>query len=69
MAKPARNSVGLDAYFEHYYFQVNEQCNEIMFIYHIEQQKNCVTFYLRYFASLKNLRHFLFKCLHNFCSF
>ena len=25
MAKPAKNSNGLDAYFEHYYFQVNEQ--------------------------------------------
>ena len=23
MAKPAKNSIGLDAYFEHYYFQVN----------------------------------------------
>ena len=25
MVKPAKNSIGVDAYFEHYYFQVNEQ--------------------------------------------
>ena len=29
MAKPAKNSAGLDAYFEHYYFQVNEQINKL----------------------------------------
>ena len=31
MAKPAKNSIGLDTYFEHYYFQVKAKYMSIIY--------------------------------------